>query len=391
MAALGGPLPGLLLRCSDWVASVSRQAQAAVNDMRMHVDSADAFRSWLPLLNPNGLAVRHGAFFAQTYAGVIGGCAFGDLIAYLRSPDPEVRQATARVLSNRGEAIAALDVALGDCDPLVSRIIIAGLRQDDLASATVVQRLGTSKSAAARTRAFLHLRGENLTGAADDLALTFLRERSSVIRFLGQRHLADSGRDLAKLYRSMLDNEPEPALVGLGEVGTVDDSNLVSLYVNGGGPRIRSSAVGALAKLLGLASTSTLLVALGDPSPRVARTASYALVRLGVSTEVAEASWKVATSNPLARSAAVRVLGNSGRWVQLMMALRAVAADDEDLRARGLTLFDACMWSWNRSATTPPVGVLDEIQRLLIGMESDLGKRRHELAVFSVRPYLPRH
>ena len=288
--------------------------------MRMHMDSADAFRSWLPLLNPNGLAVRRAAFFAQTYAGVIGGCAFGDLIAYLRSPDPGVRQATARVLSNRGEAIAALDVALGDCDPLVSRIIIAGLRQDDLASATVVQRLGTSKSAAARTRAF-SICVARTSLARPTLALTFLRERSSVIRFLGQRHLADSGRDLAKLYRSMLDNEPEPALVGLGEVGTVDDSNLVSLYVNGGGPRIRSSAVGALAKLLGLASTSTLLVALGDPSPRVARTASYALVRLGVSTEVAEASWKVATSNPLARSAAVRVLGNSGRWVQLMMTL----------------------------------------------------------------------
>lgn len=138
MAALGGPLPGLLLRCSDWVAPVSQRAQAAVNDLRMHTDSADAFRSWLPLLNPNGHAVRHAAFLAETYAGVIGGSTPSDLIASLRSPDPGVRQAAARALSNRGDAIAALDVALGDCDPLVSRIIIDGVRPDDMASPTVV-------------------------------------------------------------------------------------------------------------------------------------------------------------------------------------------------------------------------------------------------------------
>ena len=180
------------------------------------------------------------------------------------------------------------------------------------------------------------------------------------------------------------------AVVGIGEVGSESDAETVTPLLTAQMPRVRSRAVATYGRLAGRPATGEPLNALHDESPRVARSASQALVRLGVSTDMLDAAWTTSLHKPASLLATFRLFVNAGRWRQRRISLMSVAIEnDEDLNNRGLALFDACMASWNRSATSPPPNLAGDVVALLARAAGSLGQRRYEIASISLRPYLP--
>ncbi|MEQ1703198.1 MAG: hypothetical protein ABMA25_24090, partial [Ilumatobacteraceae bacterium] len=361
-------------------------AQQAVRDIEARQGAA-AFQRWIPLLAPEGRWVRHVGFLSEIYDWVQRESSATSLIIQLRSNDPRTRRAVARMLVANGGAVEALGAALSSTDPLVTSVIVNGLQPREISRPDVLRTLENSRSIVARTRAFLAVR-EAAPERAQVLAIQFLRERSAVIRCLGQRHLADGGADLAAMYRAMLPDEAEVAMIGLAEVGSASDAPLIERYLTADSRRVRAIAVQAYARLVGAAATSAALAALQDESPRVAKAASFALIRIGVTSASAEVAWTTAVRSAATRPSALRVVARADRWHQLRAALRAVLSDDADLQQRGLVLFDGCMVSWNRAATTVPIEEVREIDALLSSARDALGRVRHELAATSIRPFV---
>jgi HEAT repeat protein len=389
MVELRSPIPALLLRSADWVDPVRFKAQSAVWAVAESEGGPLALAHWLPLLNPTDLAVRQREFFATIYLSTVERLSTDDILDLFEAIDPHVRQAAARSLIVRGETLSALPRALAARDPLLARMIVSALSGVEVAQPGVLDALLSSDRLDAHVRAFLHLRAAQ-PDRAEAVAHDFLVQRSAIVRFLGQRFLDERGFDVAELYRKGLPTN-EVALAGLGEVGVAADAERVAPYLGSPTPRVRAAAVLAYAKLADRAALPRLIAALQDPSSRVAKAASRALVRLGISEEVVEAAWAATVSRPSSRSATFRIFSNAGRWTHLEIALRAVRSADAALVDFGMLLFDVCMWTWNRSTTSASTSSITGIWTALADAKSALGSRRYDLAAVSVKPWLPRN
>lgn len=382
-------IPALVLRATDWVPQVRSLAIEGVDRLRGDLGPRP-FQDALPLMEPPRWSVRaRGTYLDELRSWVLAGSETADLVQLLTHTDVKVRQAAARALAETGSAATGLAAALEQSDAATASIVVQGLTHDDWQQLGVLDSALDSKFSRANTAALVQLQSVDPARAVE-LSQRAMMSRSPTTRFLAQHFLRKQGSDLRLLYQTALPSRPDVALAGLGEVGELADVDLVEPYLNATLPRARAAATTALQRLGGRAAEGRIAAMLADPSPRVARAASWALIRLGPATETIEQAWEIARSNPSpgGRTAAFRLFASAGRWTALRIACRALVSADADLRARGHELLATCLASWNRSFTSPSATERSQLESALPPATGDLDPKTLDLLLISVRPYL---
>jgi HEAT repeat protein len=351
-----GAIPALVLRATDWVPQVRSLAIEGLDRLRAGLGPRP-FHGALPLMEPPRRSVRaRGTYLDELRSWVLTKSETADLVQLLTHSDTKVRQAAARALAETGSAASGLAAALEQSDAATASIIIDGLTNDDWQQPGVLDSALDSKFSRANTAALAQLQSTDPVLAVE-VSQRALMSRSPTTRFLAQHFLRKQGTDLRLLYQTALPSRPDVALAGLGEVGESTDVELVEPYLDATLPRVRAAAVTALQRLGGRAAEGRLAAMLADSSPRVTRAASWALIRLGPTTETIEQAWEIAGSNssPGARNAAFRLFASAGRWSALRIVCRAVVSTDTDLQALGHELLATCLASWNRGIVPSPL------------------------------------
>lgn len=285
----GDALPFLLLRCNDWVPAVQRRAQIAVE---------------------NRIDKTHASHFLRSHVLV------EQLAAQKRNDLQSLHQRIKELLRSRA-AEPARRAAFSDADRHVRRaafvlsceaddvdlrsVIVEGLKSGDLWVRVFSARTARARLYGAALREVLGqargdrsapVRREALLGFIEDhpeLRQSLLDPCSSLremVRFYLRRK---ANLDFAAIYRAELEqlsastnqsgltSRLVTAIAGLGESGSANDADLVEMYTIDARPRVRRTALLALARLDGENRLATLSAALSDDSPRVARTALHAL------------------------------------------------------------------------------------------------------------------
>jgi HEAT repeat protein len=388
-AAMPDSIPALILRSTDWVGPVREVATAGLLRLRASLGPA-ALLPALSLLEPPRWSARaRGNALDETRAWLLSNLTTGELVAALRYPDPKVRQAAARGIVGRDAAGVAFFAALEQSDPATATIVANGMSPTDWSRPDAIGLALGSKFSQVASTALAWLQASDPHRAVE-ASITALMTRSPTTRFLAQHFLKKQGVDARSVYRSALQSQPEIALAGLGEIGEPADAQLIAPYLQARLPAQRASAATALGRLAGRAAEERLCDMLADSSPRVARAASWALIRLGPSSATIERAWQTTIDHQAAgtRNATFRLFGSSGRWTALRLAFRGVGADDADLDERCRALLANCMRSWNRSFTSPPAGERAELEAVVPGAVQHLDPATGEIVLLSVKPYL---
>jgi hypothetical protein len=356
-------LPFLIVRAADWVEQVRQPAQHAVDGLVRTAGSDDLLRAAALLDTMTTEDARASGFSQALRRQVVTRVETPALLAALTHPDLHVRRLVAEIIVERRAAESALDLALHQRDVVTARIVgVAAL--DQLADPDVVlAKLRASRIASLRALALFRYQSTNAPNAVAESEAGLL-DRAPSVRFLAQRHLADTGVDVRGAYVDALPSGPI-AVQGLAEVGGADDVELITPYLADRRPRMRVAAVLAIGRLLGSKGRTTMLTTLDDPSPSVVRAAGLVLARQQLTTAELDDLWRRATdpaAPPALKRAVFVVVGQQGRWPRLVLACRAIAGADDELREQGRLMLDSVFSSWNRSSTDPTAGQLDELR-----------------------------
>ena len=299
------------------------------------------------------------------------------MLSGLRSDDVGVRRRVARLLIEAGsESLpSVLNTALHDNDVLVRTWAAAAARQvldgQDLRDA--LEEIGKNRSARVRQEALIGW-VSRFPEESHDRLVTALLDRLATVRGFAQFELGRRGFDVVAFYRAQMQNPQSPeSIVGMGEVGSPEDTKRVEPYLRAADERMRIVAVHAIDRLGSDRRASLLISALRDPAPAVSKAARRVLVRKPQGIDflaVLSVFQEEARSN--VRRNSFQVLTAASKWPWLRYSLIAASDADPEIRADGLGQIDLWKSAWNRSFVEPTAQELAEIQSAVNSLDDEL-------------------
>jgi hypothetical protein len=376
----------LVVRASDWVSEVRAAARTALRRV-VEREGPEALLPCLPLLEQTGDGDARGRAFALEMLDVARHASPEALRRALHSPDRRTRRASARVLAHRALALSALDDALAQDDPVTLSLVAEGTLAD--APLSVVERL-SRPPAIARVRALaLRRLFEHETDGGAAHAEGALLDRSASVRAMAQTWLQRAGVDVAALYAARLDapslaaGATGVAVRGLAETGSSADLDRLAPFAVHASARVREAVCAAIERLGAADRRDELFAFARDPSRRIARRAGLALVRSRLDRSQLDRLWACATER--ADASLLPAFTSLDRWQQVLYAARGLPAGSPLAAA----LLEHAMATWNRSFTSPPAAVGDELRQALPRVLTVLGAEKATLLRHSLRPFLP--
>jgi HEAT repeat protein len=373
----GTELPYIFIRLNDWVAEIRHFAESAFME-RLTPESATGLVQLLPLVGRLGRWSRAAPELESRITDVLSAPESSPaMLSGLRSDDVGIRRRVARLLIEAGgESLpSVLKTALQDKDVLVRTWAAAAARQvldgQDLRDA--LEEIGKNRSARVRQEALIGW-VSRFPEESHDRLVTALLDRLATVRGFAQFELGRRGFDVAAFYRAQMENpQSSEPIVGIGEVGSVEDTNRVEPYLRTADERMRIAAVHAIDRLGGDRRAGLLISALRDPAPAVSKAARRLLVRKPQGVDflaVLSVFQEEAQSN--VRRNSFQVLTAASKWSWLRYSLIAASDADSDIRADGLGQIDLWKSAWNRSFVEPTAQELVEIRSAVNSLDDEL-------------------
>ncbi len=373
----GSELPYIFIRLNDWVAEIRGLAESAIAE-RLTPKSAPGLVQLLPLIGLLGRWSRAPDDMESRITDVLATPESRPaMLSGLRSDDVGVRRRVARLLiEGGGESLhSILQTALQDKDVVVRTWAAVAARQvlDGQELREALDEIGRNRSARVRQEALIGW-VTRFPEESHDRLVTALLDRLATVRGFAQFELRRRGFDVVAFYRGRIPNlqSPEP-IVGLGEVGSPEDTNAVEPYLRAADERIRIAAVYAIDHLGGDKRASLLVSALRDPAPAVSKAARRVLVRKPQSVDfLAVLSIFQEDGRSSVRRNSFHVLTAASKWAWLRYSLIAASDADPDIRADGLGQIDLWKLAWNRSFVEPTAQDLTEIRSAVNSLDDEL-------------------
>ena len=359
----GAELPFLLLRANDWVAEIRLLAKDLLAT-RIRPDYARYFLMWLPLVLRLNQARRcdHSPMIKSILGLLRSSEAAPALQEGFGSPSRAIRRFCYETALKEAHHDIALVVRSAQAEPDPRIRLVAAVALRTLPPSDVQQIL----LARARKDSFASVRHQSLRIYAErypDRARAEFRaallDSNASIREAAQTFLrTEAGFDLRSFYGQALGlpngAEIAGAILGLGETGIVDDGVVIERFVSDTRPRIRRSALRALARLRPTAFLKVFLAALEDSSGSVATEARAALAQFATSVG-GKRLWEIFEQCEFShgRRATLFLLARLGKWDSISLLVQALGDRDESVAAQAGRYISRWMVRYNRVFATP--------------------------------------
>jgi HEAT repeat protein len=368
LGMLGNPvaIPKLIVRVNDWVPQVRIAAKEALNKL-MTPKNAKAFAESLPDLFHLKTCGRdnHARFISDVLEYLLKDKNVECIKEATLSVEPKVARIAVRLcfdyaLLGREELVSR---CLSHSDVLVRNMAADHLREFSGKTLDALLKIAIKDPfMPIRREAFqIYLRNNPEHGQV--IANAFLFDRHISIRELAITHQLRNGVNVQGVYSSVVSDATQGitrkkySILGLGYLGAKEKVSSITKNMSSESPGIRRSVIQATVQLIGEASKSILVTALGDPSPSVSK-ASYRLItKLKLkfdSNEINEAIDIQGHSHTLELVASA--MKKSNKWERLIFLLKALSSipkgksSKDDIIQSELVKWDA---DFNRTSSQP--------------------------------------
>jgi HEAT repeat protein len=270
----GQEIPFFALRANDWVDPVAARASQLLIS-RLRPDNRQAVLNALPsIVRVLGQHRRDHSGIERALKSVLLSDGGEDALARSRQFDTSARRAMYELLTASGTASQRrlLNAALKDSDAVIRARAIRSVATDpDFEDrAAILERFLRDDRVPAVRRLALTVLSEHMPERIAGVFPQVLLDRAASVRGLarfvvGTHQLAFIPR--AVYVQALMSGSPgqlAAAIEGVGETGTRADADLIAPFLSGNRPRIRRSALRALAKLDAERAVSAAIAALAD-------------------------------------------------------------------------------------------------------------------------------
>lgn len=362
LAGHGGVLAPrmLMIRSTDWVPQVRRQARVALSAMLRSSTEAGLLTHTAEFAAAVS-ARRQGGWLVDTARDAFRRASPATLTNLLTTTDQHTRRLAHRIGVDNATIGPQRLIDIVHTDPDVTiRLMCA---RHLLTTAHDARHLMTSKIALIRAEALQAL----ITTEGPETAKNSLTDRHRLVRAIAQQAVRTAGINPTTRYRELVDQGHLTAatLAGLGETGTSVDAPVLTAALTDPRSRVRTEAVRAL-RGVGAVDPTTLAPLLWDESPSVTRQVVTAMLPHTAAMTRADLEAMLAEDNPRhTRLAALRLIRAKNVWLRVITDLRLVHTGD-DLAATART--DVENWLRYEAATTyrtPDRELIRELRDLL--------------------------
>jgi HEAT repeat protein len=396
-SADGQEIPFLSLRANDWVEPVAARATELLIS-RLRPDNRHAVLNALPfLVRVLGQRRRDHGEIERALGSVLLSDGGEDAFAHGTRFDTPVRRMMYELLTTGGTAFPRRLISAASSDPdVVIRTRAIGFLAADSNfedTAAILERLLRDDPVPAVRRLVLTVLSDRLPERIAGLFPNVLFDRSTSVRSLarfvaGAHQLPLVPRDVyVQGLASILPGQLGAAIEGVGETGTRADADLVTPFLGSALPRIRRSALRALAKLDAGRAVSPAMLALADDASSVRSAAVDILSANANRVDFAIVSRRVRSlPDPRARRGLLRLFLNAPKWESAAFLLEALTDADDAVRSFASRLVDLWVENFNRSQTQPTPQQLQRIRMLLDLVAPGLSEETVRMLRFSIKP-----
>ena len=385
------------LRANDWVQPVAARASELLLS-RLRPDNRHAVRNALPfIVRVLGQRRRDHIEIERLLRAVLLSDGGEDALARGTGFATPVRRMMYELLTSGGTEVRRrlIDAALSDSDAVIRARAIRSVATDaDFEHrAAILERLLHDDPVPAVRRLVLAVLSEHMPKRIAGVFPDVLLDRAASVR--GLARFVASTHQLALVPREVyvqglaggLPWQLGAAIEGVGETGTRADADLLAPFLSGNRPRIRRSALRALAKLDAERAISSAIAALADDASSVRSAALDILSTNANRVDFEIVSRRVRSlSDPHARRNLLRVFIEAPKWQAPVFLLEALTDPDDGVRALACRLVDRWIENFNRNQTRPTAKQLQRIGALLDSVASRMPEETAKMLRFSIKP-----
>jgi hypothetical protein len=393
----GQEIPFLSLRANDWVEPVAARASELLLS-RLRPDNRHSVLNALPfIVRVLGQRRRDHSGIERALKAVLLSDGGDDALAYRKGFDTSVRRTMYELLTAGGTPSKQrlLNAALSDPDAVIRARAIRSIAADpdvNDRAATLERFLRDDRIPAVRRLALAAL-SEHMPERLGAVFPQVLLDRAASVR--GLARFVASAQQLALVPRTVyiealvgtLPGQLAAAIEGIGETASRADADLIAPFLGGHSPRIRRSALRALAKLDAERAVSAAMTALSDDAPSVRTAAVHTLSSNASRVNFDLVNRQISSlSDPKARRNVLRVFLDAPKWDAPAFLLEALTDPDDGVRAFTARLLDRWIEGFNRNQTQPTAKQLQRIGGLLDSVSSRMPEETAKMLRFSIKP-----
>lgn len=388
----GREIPFLSLRANDWVAAVSARSKQLLLE-RLHPNNRSAVLTALPFIIRVLDQRRQGhADIERALTAVLLSDDGADALARGAAlPSPVRRMMYGMVMKAEGAAPRRfVTAALSDPDAGIRASALRTVARDPgfQDRESILNRMLVKDPTPMVRRLALFILSEEASSRLDSVLPEVMLDAAASVRSLAR--FVGAGRgirlDPKALYVAALASDAtrrlSAAIEGVGETGTIDDSTLIQPFLDADHPRIRQSALKAIAKLDADRAVTFALAALSDRAGKVRATAVDVLIS-NASRVQFEAVTDRIRSLPTARArrSVLVLLAAAPKWDAPRHLLGALSDADEGVQATAVRLIERWIEMFNRSQVAPTAEQLQRLDALV----NQVGHRLPETTALRLR------
>jgi HEAT repeat protein len=391
----GQEIPFLSLRANDWVEPIAARASDLLIS-RLQPDNRHAVLNALPfIVRVLGQRRRDHTEIERALKSVLLSNGGEDALARGKEFDTSVRRKMYELLTASGTASEhVLSAALKDADAVIRARAIRSIATDRAFEdrAAILERFLGDDPVPAVRRLTLTVLSQHMPERIGAVFPQVLLDRAASVR--GLARFVAGAHQLALIPRAVyiealvgsIPAQLAAGIEGVGETGTREDADLIAPFLRGNRPRIRRSALRALAKLDAERAVSAAIAALADDASSV-RTAAVQILSSNASrVDFDVVNRRVRSlSDPTARRNLLRVLLEAPKWEAPAFLLDALTDPDDRLRTFAARLVDRWIETFNRNQTQPTAEQLQRIGALLDSVASRMPDETARMLRFSIK------
>jgi HEAT repeat protein len=392
----GREIPFLSLRANDWVDPVAARAHELLIG-RLRPDNRHAVLSALPfIVRVLGQHRRDHSGIERALTSVLLSDEGADALARGGQFDTSARRKMYELLTAGGTAARRrlFNAALEDPDAVIRARAIRAMATDHDSGdrAAILERFLREDRVPAVRKLSLTLLSEHMPERIAGVFPQVLLDRAPSVRGLarfvvGTHQLAFVPRTVyVQALAASLPGQLAAAIDGVGETGTRPDADLIAPFLGENRPRIRRSALRALAKLDPERAISAAVTALADDASSVRSGAVGVLAFNANRVDFDIVSRRVRSlSDPKARGNLLRVFLEAPKWDVPVLLLETLADPDDGVRTLAVRLVDRWIEGFNRKQTQPTAKQLQRIGALLDSEACRIPDETAKMLRFSIK------
>lgn len=391
----GQEIPFLSLRANDWVRPVAARASDLLIS-RLRPDNRHAVLNALTfIVRVLGQHRRDHSRIECALKSVLLSDGGEDALARGKEFDTSVRRKMYELLTAGGTASErVLSAALKDADAVIRARAIRSVATDPAFEdrAAILERFLGDDPVPAVRKLTLTVLSQHMPERIAAVFPQVLLDRAASVR--GLARFVAGAHQLALVPRAVyiealvggIPAQLAAAIEGVGETGTRDDADLIAPSLRGNRPRIRRSALRALAKLDAERAVSAAIAALADDASSV-RTAAVQILSSNASgVDFHLVNRRVRSlSDPAARRNLLRVFLEAPKWEAPAFLLEALTDPDDGVRTFAARLVHRWIETFNRSQTQPTAKQLQRIGALLDSVAARMPDETARMLRFSIK------